>query len=305
MKPNTGIASTASRAYKNSGTMRGVDRNTPERYHRTSSILKDTAAMNRAQLLDDLATLAEEAGAAIMPYFHADEVATRQKDDDRRSQVSDADVAAEAVILKGLARLTPDIPIVAEEEVAVGRIPDVSGGRFWLVDALDGTKEFLKKIPEFTVNIGLIEDGVPTMGVVYVPVSGDTYAGTVGGPTWMRENNGEREPLHVRDFPDEGIIVTLSRTYGQSTDVRRFLERYDVTKQLDAGSSLKFCLIAKGEADVYPRYGGSMEWDTAAAHAVLRAAGGAVKEINDGPELAYGKKDFRNPYFIAWGGAHR
>ncbi len=261
--------------------------------------------MNRAQLLDDLAILAEEAGDAIMPYFHADEVATRQKDDARRSQVSDADVAAEAVILKGLARLTPDIPIVAEEEVAAGRIPDVSGGRFWLVDALDGTKEFLKKIPEFTVNIGLIEDGVPTMGVVYVPVSGDTYAGAVGGPTWMRENNGEREPLQVRDFPDEGIIVTLSRTYGQSTDVRRFLERYDVTKQLDAGSSLKFCLIAKGEADVYPRYGGSMEWDTAAAHAVLRAAGGAVKEINDGCELAYGKKDFRNPYFIAWGGAHR
>ena len=115
--------------------------------------------MNRAQLLDDLAVLAEEAGAAIMPYFHADEVATRQKDDDRRSQVSDADVAAEAVILKGLGRLTPNIPIVAEEEVAAGRIPDVSGGRFWLVDALDGTKEFLKKIPEFTVNIGLIEDG--------------------------------------------------------------------------------------------------------------------------------------------------
>lgn len=261
--------------------------------------------MNRAQLLDDLAVLAEEAGGAIMPYFHAEEVTTRQKDDDRRSQVSDADLAAEGVILKGLARLTPGIPIVAEEEVAAGRIPDVSGGQFWLVDALDGTNEFLKKIPEFTVNIGLIEDGSPTMGVVYVPVSGDTYAGTVGGPTWMRENNGERKPLHVRDFPDEGIIVTLSRTYGQSTDVRRFLERYDVTKQLDAGSSLKFCLIAKGQADVYPRYGGSMEWDTAAAHAVLRAAGGAVKEINDGPEIVYGKKDFRNPYFIAWGGTHR
>lgn len=260
--------------------------------------------MSRTALLDDIAALAEQAGAAIMPYFHAEKVATRQKDDERRSQVTDADVAAEAVILAGLAKLTPDIPIVAEEEVAAGRIPDVSGGRFWLVDALDGTKEFLKKIPEFTVNIGLIEDGQPTMGVVYVPVSGDTYAGEVGVTAWMRENGGEREPMHVRSFPDEGIIVTLSRTYGQSTDVRRFLERYDVTKQLDAGSSLKFCLIAKGQADVYPRYGGSMEWDTAAAHAVLRAAGGAVKEINDGPELAYGKPEFRNPYFIAWGGAH-
>lgn len=167
--------------------------------------------MSRTALLDDIAALAEQAGAAIMPYFHAEKVATRQKDDERRSQVTDADVAAEAVILAGLAKLTPDIPIVAEEEVAAGRIPDVSGGRFWLVDALDGTKEFLKKIPEFTVNIGLIEDGQPTMGVVYVPVSGDTYAGEVGVTAWMRENGGEREPMHVRSFPDEGIIVTLSR----------------------------------------------------------------------------------------------
>lgn len=252
--------------------------------------------------LDALAALAKTAGEAIMPYFHAESVQTDTKDDARRSQVTEADLAAEAVILKGLKVLTPNIPIVAEEEVAAGRVPDVSGGRFWLVDALDGTKEFLKKIPEFTVNIGLVENGQPVMGVVYSPASGDMYAGERGVGAWMELAGGAREAIKVRPFPKEGIVVTLSRTYGQSTDVKRFLSRYDVTNQVDAGSSIKFCLIARGEADVYPRYGGSMEWDTAAAHAVLAGAGGTVRNINDGPELAYDKPEFRNDYFIAWGG---
>ena len=258
--------------------------------------------MPDAALLDAIAALARDAGKTIMPFFHQDDVATSTKDDARRSQVTEADLAAEAVILAGLARLTPDVPIVAEEEEAAGRTPDISGGRFWLVDPLDGTKEFLKKIPEFTVNIGLIEHGKPTMGVVYSPASGDMYAGAIGLGAWMEQTGRPRRPIQVRPFPPEGIIVTLSRTYGQSTDVKRFLARYDVTRQVDAGSSIKFCLIAAGEADVYPRYGGSMEWDTAAAHAVLAAAGGSVREIDDGPELGYGKPGFRNSYFIAWGG---
>ena len=258
--------------------------------------------MTEAALLDALADLARRAGETIMPFFHAEEVATETKDDARRSQVTEADHAAEKVILAGLADLTPDIPVVAGEEAAAGRTPDISGGRFWLVDPLDGTKEFLKKIPEFTVNIGLIEAGSPVMGVVYSPASGDMYAGASGIGAWMERQGQEREPIQVRPFPPEGIIVALSRTYGQSTDVKRFLARYDVTEQVDAGSSIKFCLIARGDADVYPRYGGSMEWDTAAAHAVLKAAGGSVRRIDDGPELDYGKKEFRNDYFIAWGG---
>lgn len=258
--------------------------------------------MSSETLVDAVASLARRAGDVIMPFFHAETVATSTKDDPRRSQVTEADLAAEAIILEGLAKLTPDIPVVAEEEVAAGRAPDVSGGRFWLVDPLDGTKEFLKKIPEFTVNIGLIEDGEPRLGVVYLPAAGDMYAGRVGAGAWMEEAEAARRPISVRPFPPEGIVVALSRTYGQSTDVRRFLARYDVTGQVDAGSSIKFCLIARGDADVYPRYGGSMEWDTAAAHAVLRAAGGSVRLIDDGPELAYGKPEFRNDYFIAWGG---
>lgn len=258
--------------------------------------------MPTQNLVDAVAELARAAGDVIMPYFHADDVQTSIKDDERRSQVSEADLAAEAVILEGLTKLTPDIPVVAEEAVAAGDAPDISGGRFWLVDPLDGTKEFLKKIPEFTVNIGLIENGRPVLGVVYSPASGDMYAGHVDDGAWMQARGEARRPIKVRPFPPEGIIVTLSRTYGQSTDVKRFLARYDVTDQVDAGSSIKFCLIARGDADVYPRYGGSMEWDTAAAHAVLAAAGGSVRLINDGPEMAYGKRDFRNDYFIAWGG---
>ncbi len=255
-------------------------------------------------ILEKIADLAREAGKAIMPFFNAENVITHTKNDDRRSQVSEADIAAEKIIVTRLAQLTPHIPIVAEEQVAAGNSPDISGGRFWLVDPLDGTKEFLKKIPEFTVNIGLIEDGLPLLGVVYSPASNEMYAGQVGKGAWMEIRNDERKDISVREFPEEGIVVALSRTYGQSTDVRRFLAKYDVTKQVDAGSSIKFCLIARGDADVYPRYGGSMEWDTAAAHAVLKAAGGAVKVINGGPELQYGKPDFLNSYFIAWGGSH-
>ncbi len=258
--------------------------------------------MPDTQLLDSVARLAREAGAEIMPFFEKDDIETSTKDDARRSQVTEADLAAEKIILDGLARLTPDIPVVAEEEVAAGRTPDVAGGPFWLVDPLDGTKEFLKKIPEFTVNIGLIENGRPKLGVVFAPAAGDLYAGEVGAGAWMERSGDGRTPIRVRAFPPEGIVVALSRTYGQSTEVRRFLARYDVTRQVDAGSSIKFCLIARGEADVYPRYGGSMEWDTAAAHAVLAAAGGSVREIDDGPELRYGKPGFRNSYFIAWGG---
>jgi 3'(2'), 5'-bisphosphate nucleotidase len=254
-------------------------------------------------ILDQVADICRRAGAVIMPHFEAEDMAFENKDDARKSQVTAADTEAEALILPALAALNPAIPIVAEEEVAAGRVPDVSGGEFWLVDPLDGTKEFIKKIPEFTVNIGLIRNGRPVLGVVYSPASNDMYAGSEAlGQAWQERNGQARAPLAVRPVNAKGITICLSRTYGQSVELTRFLERFRVEKQVDAGSSIKFCLIARGEADVYPRYGGSMEWDTAAAHAVLNAAGGRVCRIDDGPELAYGKPEFRNSYFVAWGG---
>lgn len=252
------------------------------------------------ELLETICGIARRAGSVIMPYFDGDDLDARRKAD--RSQVTAADEAAERLILAELGALTPDIPIVAEEEVAAGRVPDVSAGRFWLVDPLDGTKEFIQSIPEFTVNIGLVENGRPVLGVVYSPASDDLYAGAVDERhAFMERRDTGREQISTRPFPPEGLTICLSRTYGAGVELTRFLERFAVVEQIDAGSSIKFCLIAQGKADVYPRYGGSMEWDTAAAHAVLAAAGGAIRLIDDGPELGYGKPGFRNPYFIAWG----
>ena len=249
-------------------------------------------------LLEAVCRAAREAGETIMPWFGARHLETRRKAD--RSQVTAADEAAERVILERLAALTPDIPVVAEESAAAGRTPAVGGGPFWLVDPLDGTNEFIRRIPEFTVNIALVEQRRPVLGAVYLPASDELYAGREGGGAFL-EDSGGRRSIGTRRFPETGITVTVSRTYGAGGEIDRFLARYDVARQIDAGSSLKFCLIARGEADVYPRYGGSNEWDTAAGHAVLAAAGGAVREINDGPELRYGKARFSNPWFIAWG----
>jgi 3'(2'), 5'-bisphosphate nucleotidase len=254
-------------------------------------------------VLAQVAQICRDAGAIIMPYFDAEGMAFDNKDDARKSQVTEADTAAEDMILPALRALAPHVPIVAEEAAAAGDIPDVSGGEFWLVDPLDGTKEFIKKIPEFTVNIGLIRNGKPVLGVVYSPASNHLYAGsTILGTAYKEIDTAPQEPISVRKIDPAAITICLSRTYGGSVELTTFLERFTVEKQVDAGSSIKFCLLARGEADVYPRYGGSMEWDTAAAHAVLSAAGGRVCEINDGPELAYGKPQFRNPFFIAWGG---
>ncbi len=254
----------------------------------------------REELLESVCRVAREAGETIMPWFRAPELETRRKAD--RSQVTAADEAAERLILERLAALTPDIPVVAEESVAAGRVPEIGDGPFWLVDPLDGTKEFIRKVPEFTVNIALIEQRRPVLGVVYLPASKELYAGRKDAGAFMEDDGGRRK-ISIRPFPDTGITVTVSRTYGAGRDIDRFLARYDVSRQIDAGSSLKFCLIACGEADVYPRYGGSNEWDTAAGHAVLAAAGGSVREIDDGPELLYGKARFSNPWFIAWGGS--
>jgi len=151
------------------------------------------------------------------------------------------------------------------------------------------------------VNIALIEERRPVLGAVYLPASGALYTGRKDGGAFM-EDGGGRHRIRIRPFPAAGITVTVSRTYGAGAEIDRFLSRYGVARQIDAGSSLKFCLIARGEADIYPRYGGSNEWDTAAGHAVLAAAGGTVREIDDGPELLYGKARFSNPWFIAWGG---
>jgi len=256
-----------------------------------------TGADERARLVEALVALAEAAGAAIMPHFR-NGVAVEKKADS--SPVTAADRAADQVILAGLARLAPDIPAITEEEVAEGRVPDISGGRFWLVDPLDGTKEFIAGRDEFTVNIALIENGRPVLGVVGAPATGVVYAASGPGAATRRDRGSAPVAISARTAPADGMVALTSRSHGTKDALDRYLAPLAIKERVVAGSSIKFCWIAEGRGDLYPRLGTTNEWDTAAGHAVLAAAGGSVRTL-DGAELVYGKPDFRNPHFIARG----
>jgi 3'(2'), 5'-bisphosphate nucleotidase len=215
--------------------------------------------------------------------------------------VTDADEAAEAIILPGLRALTPDIPVVAEEAMAAGGAVDVSGGRFWLVDPLDGTREFIAHRDEFTVNIALVIDGAPVLGVVHAPALDLTCCAAGHGTAMMERAGAPAVAIAVRGAPADGLVAVGSRSHGDQAKMQELLGKMTISEVKVAGSSLKFCLVASGEADIYPRYGNTHEWDTAAGHAVLRAAGGSVRTL-DGAELAYGKAPrFLNDEFIARG----
>jgi 3'(2'), 5'-bisphosphate nucleotidase len=250
-----------------------------------------------ATLRDAATSIAEEAALEIMRIY-AGEHGVRDKDD--RSPVTDADHAAEAVILAGLRTLTPGAVIIAEEEVAAGRIPSLDGKAFWLVDPLDGTKEFIKRNGEFTVNIALVEDGRPTLGIVLAPATETLWRGARGLGADKREGKGAFTPMKTRTPPAAGLTACASRSHGTYSDLDIWFRNNNLTvvERVQAGSSLKFCLIAEGKADIYPRFGPTMEWDTAAAQGVLEAAGGEVVTV-DGQPLLYGKPRFANPHFIA------
>lgn len=247
-------------------------------------------------IADGIARIAEEAGRAIMAIYARDFDVEVKADS---SPVTEADQVAEGIILKGLRALTPDIPIVAEEEVAAGRVPDISGGAFWLVDPLDGTREFINRNDEFTVNIALIRDGRPVLGVVHIPALNETFLAAGPGAVTLKRGNAEPQPIAARGAPAEGMTVMVSRSH-LSPETEDFLQDFTVHERKDAGSSLKFCRLAEGAADLYPRLGRTMEWDTAAGHAVLACAGGRVDRL-DGTPLTYGKAEFENPHFVARG----
>lgn len=252
-----------------------------------------SGALDLMALLAAIRPIAEEAGRATMRFYGLTQ-ATEKADG---SPVTAADQAAEDIILPALRHLTPDIPVVSEEEASKGLSPDVTGTRFWLVDPLDGTKEFLNGNGEFTVNIALIEHGVPVLGVVVVPALGETYAGAEPGSAVLQDAAGERR-IAVRATPSDGLTVVGSRSHGDAAAMEAFLGGRKVAAFRAAGSSLKLCLIARGDADLYPRLGTTMEWDIAAGHAVLRAAGGRVRTL-DGDDFRYGKPEYRNPHFAA------
>jgi 3'(2'), 5'-bisphosphate nucleotidase len=246
-----------------------------------------------SRLLSDLVATADAAGEVIMKLYGSADI--RAKSD--ASPVTEADEAAEALILARLAELAPEIPVVAEEKTAKGDTPEHVGRQFWLVDPLDGTKEFISGNGEFTVNIALIRDGVPSLGVVGVPAKGLLYA-TDGERAWRRRD-GVTDEIRARHAPDEGLYAAVSRSH-LTAETETYLAKFRIAGQDSGGSSLKFCLVAEGSADIYPRFGRTMEWDTAAGHAVVRAAGGSVRNV-EGAELVYGKPGFENPSFIARG----
>ena len=248
-------------------------------------------------LLDAVIDIARRADDEIMAHYRAG-FEVREKADS--SPVTVADEAAERLILAALKRLTPDIPAIAEEEVAAGHVAEIPGDRFWLVDPLDGTKEFIRRSDEFTVNIALIERRLPVLGVVSASALGVSYAAAGPGTAITVDADGARQPIAARPVPATGAVVLASRSHGDPEAIADLLRDIPVDVQRTAGSSLKFCLIAAGEADIYPRYGNTHEWDTAAGHAVLAAAGGSVRTL-DGAELIYRKDRFLNPEFIARG----
>lgn len=251
--------------------------------------------MDLARLLPEIVALAERAGAVILEHY-GDDVAVRAKAD--ASPVTVADEAAEAVILEGLRALTPEVPVVAEETVAGGHVPELDERPFWLVDPLDGTKEFLSRNGEFTVNIALVEGRTPVLGVVVAPALGKVWWGARGLGAHLRAGGATRA-IAARPRSAAGLVAVASRSHGDP-ETEAFLDQAGVTERTPAGSSLKFCLIAEGKADLYPRFGPTMEWDTAAGHAVLTAAGGQVT-TRDGAPFTYRKPGFRNPGFIARG----
>ncbi len=249
------------------------------------------------------AELAVEAGAAIMQIYGADAHARVKAD---QSPVCDADVAGEAVILKGLAAKLPQLPVVSEEAVAAGA-KLAESATFILVDPLDGTREFLARNGEFTVNLALIVDAVPRAGVVYAPALGriwiaaDTACVASLAPGAALPAKSQRQAIRTRVAPKPGLVALASRSHFDP-ETEAFLATLPISERRGAGSSLKFCCIAEGDADVYPRFGPTMEWDTAAGDAVLRAAGGIVTDPA-GRVFRYGKfaERLKNGAFIAWG----
>jgi 3'(2'), 5'-bisphosphate nucleotidase len=252
--------------------------------------------LTHAQLAEELTQIARWAGDEIMKIYAGDFETSRKAD---KSPVTAADVGAERVIVAALRRLTPDIPVVAEEEAHAQGLPEHAPERFWLVDPLDGTKEFVARNGEFTVNIALVERTAPVLGIVHLPALDQMYRGH-SGIAERSVAGAAFERISARTPPAEGGIMTISRSHAADERVKVEALGERVQGTMVAGSSLKFCRLAEGVADLYPRFGTTMEWDTAAGHAVLAAAGGSVATVEGAP-LAYGKPGFRNPHFIARG----
>ena len=247
-------------------------------------------------MLDVVIRAALAAGEAIMRVY-AEPFEVVQKSD--QTPVTEADLASERVIVKMLSEAFPDIPIVSEETAPEDGFKPPAA-RFWVVDPLDGTKEFVAKNGEFAVCIGLVEDGIPVMGVVYGPARRVTYAADGPGTAIRIQGGGAPEKIAARAPSPDGVVVIHSRSHENSRRLAEFFQGRSILERMVCGSALKFGVLAAGEADFYPRFGTTMEWDTAAGQAILEAAGGCVLDLS-GERLRYGKSDLKNSGFLAWG----
>lgn len=250
-------------------------------------------------MMTELRRLALEAGDKIMQIYQADDFEVRSKSDD--SPVTEADEAADALISAGLRAAFPDITLITEEQAETH---DLSASTFLIVDPLDGTKEFVQRRGDFTVNIAYVVEGAPVLGVVYAPARERLFytlpqGGAVEEKGPFGPTAGDVRPIGVNTTPDNRALMVVASKSHRDAATDEYIGRYGVRDMTSAGSSLKFCLVATGEADFYPRLGRTMEWDTAAGDAVLRAAGGQVVRFDDHSPLTYGKSAFENPFFIA------
>ncbi len=255
--------------------------------------------MDYQQFVAVMRRLSIEAGEKIMEIYGSDDFEVKTKSD--ASPVTVADEAADKIISDGLRTAFPDMMLVTEEQSSTH---SAKGDTFLIVDPLDGTKEFINRRGDFTVNIALVEGGVPTRGIVYAPARSRMFFTLADGQSveetgaFLKDEMGPTTPITVSRPDNAALMVVASKSHrDQATD--DYIAKYSVRDMTSAGSSLKFCLIATGEADLYPRLGRTMEWDTAAGHAVLNGAGGAVVRFDDLTPLTYGKADFANPFFIA------
>lgn len=251
--------------------------------------------MHYSSILPDVIKVADEASERVLHIYQSDFKVSYKTDD---SPITAADTAAHDIITQGLRRISRDIPILSEEGKDIPWEERKHWRRFWLVDPVDGTKDFTQRTGEFTVNIAMIEDGEPVMGVVIAPALKEAYWGVVGEGAHKRDRTGKVHRIRVAEPKDIKRVVASKNHLNPETTA--FIDRLGEHELVQAGSSLKFCRIAEGHADIYPRMGPTCEWDTGAAQAVLVAAGGKVQTV-DGKPLKYGKQDVLNPYFIAAG----
>ena len=249
-------------------------------------------------LMEPLVELAREAGRKILDIYNREDLSVKEKED--KSPLTAADMASHHVIVDGLRAMTPAIPVLSEESANLPFSERSAWSLYWLVDPLDGTKEFIKRNGEFTVNIALVEDGIAVLSVVHVPVTDTSYMACKGAGAFKRTGTGERQPIQVRKLAEGPVRVVGSRSH-QGDSLKKFLENLGDHEMVGMGSSLKLCLVAEGAADIYPRLGPTSEWDTAAAQCVVEQAGGLVTDTNMQP-LRYNTKDsMLNPFFLVFG----